>query len=321
MTTVGATVLVLGANGRLGLAAAQAFAAAGWQVVASVRRRPDPGMPSGARIVTTPLDDIERLAHEAAGAAFVVHALNPPYTEWQHSVMPLARAGMDVAERLGARFLLPGNVYNYGAGMPARLTEDTPQLARTRKGRLRIELEEEIARRCGAGRLAATIIRAGDFFGGGTGSWVDLVIVKSLRAGKLVYPGPTDVAHAWAYLPDFAHAFIAVAARPAQAAARFERFGFAGHTLTGAAFLRGIERAAESLGAVPAGGWQHRGLPWSLMRLGGLVVPMWRELAEMAYLWSVPHEVDGTALERAVGPLPVTPLDEALVETLRQLGY
>ena len=48
---------------------------------------------------------------------------------------------------------------------------------------------------------------------------------------------------------------------------------------------------------------------------------MWRELAEMAYLWSVPHEVDGTALERAVGPLPVTPLDEALVETLRQLGY
>lgn len=321
MTTGGSTVLVLGANGRLGLAAAQAFAAAGWQVVASVRRKPDPGMPSGARIVTTPLDHDERLAHEAADAAVVVHALNPPYTEWQHSVLPLARAGMDVAERLGARFMLPGNVYNYGAGMPARLTEDTPQQARTRKGRLRIELEEEIARRCAAGRLAATIIRAGDFFGGGTGSWVDLVIVKSLRAGKLVYPGPTDVAHAWAYLPDLARAFVAVAGRPAQDVQRFERFGFAGHTLTGEAFLQGIERAAQSLGVVPAGGWKHGGLPWGLMRLGGLVVPMWRELAEMAYLWNVPHEVDGAALARAVGPLPVTQLDEALVDTLRQLGY
>lgn len=321
MTNGGPTVLILGANGRLGLAAAQAFAAAGWQVVASVRREPAPGMPSGARIVTSLLDDTERLAHEATGAAVVVHALNPPYTEWQHSVLPLGRAGMDVAERLGARFMLPGNVYNYGAGMPVRLTEDTPQLATTRKGRLRIELEAEIARRCKEGRLAATVIRAGDFFGGGSGSWVDLVIVKSLRAGKLVYPGPTDVAHAWAYLPDLARAFVAVAGRPVEPPARFECLGFAGHTLTGESFLRGIEQAAESIGIVPPRGWMRGGMPWGLMRLGGVFVPMWRELVEMAYLWSVPHEVDGTALEQAVGKLPATPLDEALIGTLHQLGY
>jgi hypothetical protein len=214
----------------------------------------------------------------------------------------MARAGMDLAERLGARFMLPGNVYNYGQGMPALLRPDTPPAPTSRKGRLRVELEDEIQRRCIQGRLRATIIRAGDYFGGGTGSWLDLVIAKSLRDGKLVYPGPTDVPHAWAYLPDFARTFVAAAARPETEAAALERFHFAGHTLTGAQLLAGLERAALSLGLRPGKSWKHGGVSWSLLRLGGAFVPMLREISEMSYLWRVPHELDGAALERALGP-------------------
>jgi hypothetical protein len=62
-------------------------------------------------------------------------------------------------------------------------------------------------------------------------------------------------------------------------------------------------------------------MPWGAIRLGGLVMPMWRELAEMAYLWTVPHSVDGAALEQAVGPLLATPSAEALRETLLGLGF
>jgi nucleoside-diphosphate-sugar epimerase len=315
------TVLILGANGRLGLAAAQAFDAAGWQVVASVRRAPAPGMPANARLTTVPIDDIDRLAQDAAGAQVLVHALNPPYTDWPRQLMPMARAGMDLAERLGARFMLPGNVYNYGQGMPALLRPDTPPAPTSRKGRLRVELEDEIQRRCIEGRLRATIIRAGDYFGGGTGSWLDLVIAKSLRDGKLVYPGPTDVPHAWAYLPDFARTFVAAAGRPENEAATLERFNFAGHTLTGAQLLEGLERAAHSLGLRPGKSWKHGSVPWSLLRLGGLFVPMLREISEMSYLWRVPHALDGAALEQAIGPVTVTPLTEALRQSLVDLGY
>jgi nucleoside-diphosphate-sugar epimerase len=278
-------------------------------------------MPAGVRVLHTPLEQTEALARAAEGASVVVHAVNPPYTQWAQQVLPLARAGMDLAGRLGARLLLPGNVYNFGAAMPQRLVEDTPQRAATRKGALRIALEAELERRCAAGRLSATVIRAGDFYGGGAGSWLDLAIVKSLRAGKLVYPGPTDVAHAWAYLPDLARAFVAVAQRAPQAAARFERFHFAGQTLTGAELLAGLERAAASLGVSPPRGWTHGSMPWGVIRVGGLVVPMWRELAEMAYLWQVPHALDGAALERAVGPLPATPLAQSLRAALLALGF
>jgi nucleoside-diphosphate-sugar epimerase len=228
---------------------------------------------------------------------------------------------MDVAQRLGARFMLPGNVYNFGAAMPARLAVGTPQRPTSRKGALRVALEDEIERRCAAGRLRATVIRAGDFFGAGTGNWFDLAIVKSIASGRLVYPGPTDVPHAWAYLPDLARAFVAVAGRAPHDGGRFERFHFAGHALTGAELIAGIERAAAAIGLAPQRPWSLGTMPWGVIRIGGLLVPVWRELAEMAYLWRVPHGLDGEALERAAGLQAVTPIDTALRETLRALGH
>ena len=88
--------------------------------------------------------------------------------------------------------------------MPATLAADTPERPDTRKGRIRVAIEAEMRERAPRG-LRSAVLRAGDFFGGaGSGSWFDLVIAKSAAAGKLVYPGPLDVPHAWAFLPDLA---------------------------------------------------------------------------------------------------------------------
>jgi nucleoside-diphosphate-sugar epimerase len=310
------TVLILGANGRLGLAAAQAFDAAGWQVLAQVRRGAAASMPAGVRLVQTPLSEPEALAGQAAGAQVVLYALNPVYTRWAQEAIPMAVSGMDLAQRLGARFMLPGNVYNFGTQMPALLREDTAQRADTRKGRIRVAIEAEMARRCAAGTLRATVLRAGDFFGGGAGSWFDLVVTRSLAKGTLAYPGPLDVPHAWAYLPDLARAFVVAA--QATGLPAFTRLHFAGYTLTGAQLLAGIERAAASLGLAPATGFKHGGVRWGVFRLGGLVVPMWRELAEMSYLWTVPHALADGELER-LGLLAATPIDGALRAALMAL--
>ncbi len=313
------TVLVLGARGRLGGAAVQAFAAAGWQVLAQARRAGP--LPAGATAVELPLADTAALAGRAAGAQAVVYAVNPPYTRWDRELLPLARAGMDVAQRLGALFMLPGNVYNFGAAMPALLREDTPQRPTTVKGRQRCELEAEMRSRAAAGQLRSVVIRAGDFYGGGSGNWFDQAIVKDIARGKLVYPGPLDRVHAWAYLPDLARSFAAVAARAAwHEAPAFEVLHFAGHSCTGAELLAGIEGAAAELGLRPARGWRHGDMPWGLVRAVGIVHPMWRELARMSYLWRVPHALDGQAMAQAVGTLPATPVAQALKAALCDLG-
>ena len=318
------TVLVLGANGRIGAAAVHAFAGAGWRVLAQARRAPTQPLPPGATAIDTPMADIEALAARAASAHTVVYAVNPIYTRWDAELLPLARQGMALAERLGALFMLPGNIYNFGAGMPARLREDTPQRPTTLKGRQRCQLEDELQARAAHG-LASVVIRAGDFYGAGRGSWLDQAIVKDLGRGKLVYPGPLDLPHTWAYLPDLARAFVAVVARATSgvrpAAPPFQRLHFAGHTLTGAQLLDGIEQAAASLGLRPARGWRRAGMPWGFVRTVGIVYPIWRELARMSYLWRVPHQLDGSALREQVGELAVTPLPVALRETLLALGF
>ena len=312
------TVLVLGAGGRFGAAAVDAFAAAGWRVLAQARRAPA-RLPAGARHLAIDLAGVGALAAAAGGARVVVHAVNPLYTRWEAEALPLARQGMDVAERLGARFLLPGNVYAFGAGMPPLLRPDTPEAPTTRKGEIRRDLEAGLAARAATGRLRSVVVRAGDFYGAGTGSWLDLAIAKSVASGRLVYPGPLDRAHAWAYLPDFAAACAAVAARddlPPHARLHFE-----GHTLTGAELLAGLERAARALDIAPARGFRRGTMPWALLRAAGVVVPMWREIAAMRYLWEVPHALDGAALARAIGSVPRTPLDTALAAALRALGH
>jgi len=311
------TVLILGANGRFGQAATTAFAAAGWQVLAQVRRAPAAPLPARARALPVALADTAALAAQAAGARIVVYAVNPAYWRWDQDLMSFFHQGLDLARRLGATFMLPGNVYNFGQDMPALLREHTPQRPSQRRGEQRVAMEDEMARQAMQG-LDSVLIRAGDFYGCGRGTWMDQAIVKDLARGKLSYPGPLELAHAWAYLPDLARAFVAVAERGVPAG--FTSLHFAGHTLTGHQLLAAIDEAAARLGRRPPQGFRVGGMPWGLIRAVGLVKPMWRELARMSYLWRVPHGLAGRRLAQQVGPLPATPVVDAVEQTLRDLG-
>jgi nucleoside-diphosphate-sugar epimerase len=256
------------------------------------------------------------LATAAGAADVVVHAVNPPYTRWHKEALPLARKAIETAKRLGALLMFPGNVYNFGAAMPALLVESTPQQPTTRKGRIRVQIEQALREAAQAG-LRVAILRAGDFFGGpGRGSWFDLAVVKSLRNRLVVYPGRTDQVHAWAYLPDLARAFAMVAQRRA-GLAPFEVLHFPGHALTGNQLVASIAASARRLKLIAEDAQVKVGnLPWPLLSVGGLVVPAWRELAEMRYLWDVPHRLSGERLGALVGSLPDTPLERAMDETL-----
>ena len=59
------TVLILGAGGRFGAAAVQAFAAAGWQVLAQQRRAPAQPLPGLSRHLAVDLADTAALAAAA----------------------------------------------------------------------------------------------------------------------------------------------------------------------------------------------------------------------------------------------------------------
>ena len=302
-------ILVLGAAGRLGFAAAEAFRDAGWSVKGLVRPNAGWRAPRGIDVVET--NDRAVAVKEARGTDIVLHALNAPYTGWTQHALPLAYSAIEAAEQSGATLIFPGNVYNYGAGMPPVLDETTPMRPTSRKGRLRDEMELRLREASDRG-VRTIILRAGDFFGRGRGSWFDLVVIKELAKNRITYPGPLDVVHEWAYLPDYIDALIRLAGIRATLGP-FETFGFPGHAVTGQEFVTAIAKASGR--ALKVG---H--INWWMMRTVGSIWKMGRELTEIGYLWQVPHRIEGSKLAAAIGDVPHTPLETAVTRSLRELG-
>jgi nucleoside-diphosphate-sugar epimerase len=304
------SILVLGAAGRLGFVAAETFRDAGWNVKGLVR----PGR-SGA--VPRKIEAIEAVTRDEAVAAaqgcdVVLNAFNPAITEWRKNALSLAYAAIAAAESNGATLLFPGSVWNYGRGMPPVLDESTPMHPTTRKGGMRVEIEQRIQEACDRG-MRAIVLRAGDFFGGGPGSWFDLVIAKEIDRSRLTYPGPLDVEHAWAYLPDYAKTLVRLAERRADFGA-CETFGFPGDTVTGRAFIATIEAVTNSK-------FTLRTMSWWFLKTFGQLMAMGRELSELEYLWQVPRRISGDKLKAAIGEIPHTPLPKAIAASLRAVGY
>jgi nucleoside-diphosphate-sugar epimerase len=302
-------ILVLGAAGRLGFAAADAFRDAGWNVRGLVR-------PGRAKAVPRGVEPVEAVTRDEAVAAggccdVVLNAFNPVITEWQKNATSLAYAAIAAAEGNGATLLFPGSVWNFGRDMPAVLDENTPMNTTSRKGCIRIEIEQRIREACDRG-MRAIVLRAGDYFGGGKGSWFDLVICKEIARQRLTYPGPLDVAHAWAYLPDLAQTMVRLAERRASFGP-FETFGFPGHTLTGHQLIAAIESVTKSKSNV-------RPMSWWMIKTFGQLLAIGRELAELEYLWRVPHSISGDKLKAAIGDVPHAALPDAVAASLRAMG-
>lgn len=287
---MGGNMLILGANGRFGSHASEAFRNAGWTVRAFDRKTGD-------------------LHAEARRADVIVNAGNPPdYSLWAREMLPLHDRVIAAAKAAGATVIVPGNVYVFGSGSPEVMSETTPHRATNPLGRLRVEMEA----RYRASGVRTIILRAGDFLDTrASGNWFDKVIVAKAAKGKMVYPGPLDVPHAWAFLPDMARAAVALAERR-ESLAPFEDVPFPGYALTGRALGTLV---GEALGR-PVRTTQMAWLPIKALR------PFWkaaRYFVEMRYLWEMPHRLDGAKFDRLVPGFVPTPAADAVLRAVSHL--
>ena len=302
-------VIILGAKGRFGRAAMDAFQAAGWQVTAFARARFD-ALSDGINFIQGDASDAAVLSRAAMGHDVIVNALNPPYGKWAKLVPVLTRNVIAAAKTSGATVMLPGNVYNYGETMPPQLTEDTPHAPSTHLGKLRVTLEEAYAIAADDG-VRTVILRGGDFIEKAqTGNWFDSQITPNIAKGRITYPGPRDQIHAWAYLPDMARALVALAEKRSEFA-MFEEFGFPGYNLSGDELVQALSDAAER--QLKAGA-----LPWSMLRMLSMFSADIKGVVAMSYLWRTPHTIDGAKLQATLPNWRATPLNIAIKDAVSQ---
>ena len=81
--------------------------------------------------------------------------------------------------------------------------------------------------------MRAIVLRAGDFFGGGRGSWFDLVIAKDIERSRLTYPGPARRRACLGLPARFRRRRWCGSPSSARGFGAFETFGFPGHAVTG----------------------------------------------------------------------------------------
>ncbi|RUV38271.1 SDR family oxidoreductase [Mesorhizobium sp. M7A.F.Ca.MR.148.00.0.0] len=306
------SIAILGASGRLGRVVAKAFIDAGYEVRAVTRNGKVPAELKGATAVAGDALDREALIRATQGVDIIFNGLNPIYTDWG-KCLPMAQNVMAACHANGALHLFPGTVYNYGSPMPAVISEDTPFHPSTQKGRIRCAMEELFRREADAGRVRTILLRAGDFFGGtGSGSWFDLIVAAKINKGIYTAPGPVDLVHEWAYLPDLAMAFVGLAQNLDKLGA-YEAFNFPGHPVTDLE----IKAAAEKALGRPL---KMTSMAWWVLRAGSPFVAMWREIVSMSYLRFEPHQLASARLEGFIGAIPHTPLNQAVTEALGDIG-
>ena len=274
--------LILGAHGRFGHTALTALDAAGWTTHAFDRARDD-------------------LLVAARDAEVIVNGWNLPYARWAADLPALTASVIAAARASGATVVLPGNIYVYGQDLPPVLSAGTPHRATNPLGRIRRDMEGAYR----ASGVKTVVLRAGDYLDTETSNnWFHRILCAHIAKGRFTYPGPMEVEHAWAFLPDLGAALVRLLDRSEDLPV-FADLPFDGHTLTG-------REMAAALGRIIGRPVRARSMSWAPI---GLARPFWpeaRHLVQMRYLWQRPHRVDGAALEAVTGPLLRTDLDTAL---------
>jgi nucleoside-diphosphate-sugar epimerase len=275
--------------------------------VRMVNRSGKADVPQGVEVVKGDATDPKNTTELTRGAAVVYQCAQPGYTQWLTHFYPIQNGVLEGAAANKAKLVIGDNLYMYGA-VDGKIHEGLPNVAHTRKGKLRAELAESALEAHRNGKVRVAIGRGSDFFGEGVlGSTLgERIFYPALEGKKAQATGNVDLPHSYTYINDFGKGLVILGEND-------KALGQAWHipnapTTTTREILEIIfEEIGQPL--------KFSAMGRTMMRLGGLFIPEARETVEMMYEFEKPFVVDHNKFEQAFGNI-ATPLRESLRNTL-----
>jgi nucleoside-diphosphate-sugar epimerase len=301
--------VVVGAAGATGRRLVRRLADAGHRVRAVSRNGADLGVP-GVEMRAADARDAASVRRLVEPDSVVYHCAMPPITRWATEFPPLTSALLEAASATGSRLVYADSTWMYGR-MTGPMDDQTPVRPVSQKGILRAFMAEQILHAAAAGRVRASLVRAGELYGPRTRSMIaGNVFAAVARDRAATWYGDADQPITPTFIDDFARTIAAVGTGDESAAAVW----LVPHPepTTG---RRLVAEAARQAGTRP----RLREVRSGLLRALGTLVPLAREATELVYQFEQPFVLDGRRTAAAFDLTP-TPYADGIAACLAAIG-
>lgn len=247
---------------------------------------------------------LKQLERAANGIDIIFQAINLPYTDWKLNLIPLNEKIIHAAKTVSAKIAVVDNIYAYGKNTGKKTSETTPKRPNTKKGNLRLKMEN-LYKQSG---VPYVIAHFPDFYGPYAENAQLNYLLRDITAKKKArFIGNKSVLREHIYTPDGAKAIVELALRK-------ESYGQcwnipAYDVISGEEIIQIVR---EMTGYKKQVGTVTR----NMLRFVGLFDKQLREFAEMQYLAEDPVVLDGRKYEEHIGPVPRTPYVDGLRKTI-----
>ena len=307
------THLILGFTGGIGHAVAIALSKRNVPIKVLVRNA------EKAKKYTDGLHNLEIIQGDASkpedlkkafqGIDVVHYCINVPYHHWEKHALQLLKNCVDAAIEHKVKLIFPGNVYVYGHAKYNPVDEKHPHAAHTKKGQIRMEMEEMLALARKEHGLDYTIIRMPDFYGPYVvNGFSEKIYINALKGKSLQWIGDLDMDIEYIFIEDGGEAMVMAALSDKS---NGEVFNIPGVEITASRkYLSEIVNQAGTRSKINTMNSDF------VFKLIGWFSPVVKELVEMLYLKREKLILKGNKFEEMIGPMPATDYKTGISKTL-----
>ncbi len=304
--------LVVGATGGIGRSTVKALLEKDIPVTVLVRNE------DKAKKYFAEFDDIKILKGDAnnkndilgglSDASHLYYCTNIPYRNWEEKALTLLKVSLSAATEAKVKFVLPGNVYVYGHAENNPVNEKHPWNPHTKKGKIRVVMENEIHKAAEKNGLVYTVVRFPDFYGPYViNGFSEKIFTNAIKGKRLQWIGDKYTETEYIFIEDAGKAMVSAALSEKS---NNEEFNVPAYKpITTMDFLNLVSKKGGNSSMLSV---INSDLIFTLM---GLFNPVVREVKEMLYLKREKLVLDGSKYLDAFGEIPSTPYEEGIEKT------
>lgn len=305
--------LILGLTGGIGRAVTLALIKRNLPVAALVRNKDKAskyieGLPA-VELIVGDAGNTDHVENAMKDVGTIYYCVNVPYNRWEQDALNLFEITLNAAVKHKCKLIFPGNVYVYGHAQYNPVNEEHPLAAHTKKGKIRIRMEEMLAEAAAKDGLDYTIVRMPDFYGPFViNGFSEKLYINALKGKAMQWIGDLDAEVELIFIEDGGEAMVMAAM---QKQAEGQTYNIPGVSPTTArAYLQTIAKLAGSKSKI---GTLNADILYTIL---GLFIPVIREVKEMLYLKREKLILDGSKFEKTIGKLPATDYNKGIQNTL-----